>query len=293
MNARVRFSCRGRHRFWIYNLVNGLAGTTIKVKHAVFCASSPFQKIEVFDTYHYGQVLCLGGSVVLTERDGDIYHEMIVHPAMLSHVDPRNVCIIGGGDGGCLKEVLKHPCVESVPSSISTAWSRIRSKALFPRLAAVSTIHGSAVTIDDGFHFLKTTDALFDCIIVDSYDPGGPCNPLKLPIFIALPHSGWKGRAGRFPDRFSDCQARISPADAFAALAPFRGGQAVHLHAGLVPEGICSFVLCGREKEALDRFDGQRYAVIADSCVYYNRDIHTGAFLLPQYLTKKYVEGGA
>ena len=76
---------------WIYNLVHGLAGTTIKVKQSVCSLSSPFQKIEVFDTYRYGMVLCLGGSIVLTEHDSDTYHEMIVHPAILSHGNPKRV----------------------------------------------------------------------------------------------------------------------------------------------------------------------------------------------------------
>ena len=86
---------------WIQNLVHGLSGLTIRAKNSVFCDSSPFQKIEVFDTYSYSMILCLGGSVVLTELDSDSYHEMIVHPAMMMHKKPERVCIIGGGDGGC------------------------------------------------------------------------------------------------------------------------------------------------------------------------------------------------
>jgi spermidine synthase len=99
---------------WLQNLVCGHSGLVIKVKQSVFCGSSPFQKVEVFDTYRFGLTLCLGGSVVLAERDYEPYSEMIVHPAMMTHPNPKSVCIIGGGDGGSLKEVLKYKSVERV-----------------------------------------------------------------------------------------------------------------------------------------------------------------------------------
>lgn len=110
----INFHPESGSSIWLQNLIHGMSGLTIKAKHSVFCDSSPFQKIEVFDTYSFGLVLCLGGSIVLTEADGCIYHEMISHPALFMHKNPQNVCIIGGGDGGCLKEVLIHETVKTV-----------------------------------------------------------------------------------------------------------------------------------------------------------------------------------
>jgi spermidine synthase len=278
---------------WIHNLVHGLAGMTIKVKHAVFSASSPFQKIEVFDTYRYGMVLCLGGSIVLTEHDSDTYHEMIVHPAMLCHKKPRRVCIIGGGDGGCLKEILKHTCVETVTVIDIDAMVKETIEKHFPVLAAGFTDTRVSVVFDDGYNFLKDTDKQFDVIIVDSYDPGGPVQSLETADFhnIVAQRLALDGLAVFQTDSpivrlefLEQTLTRISPlfTEYKPCLCSFSS----------FPEGICSFLLCGREKGALDRFDRERYALIAPSCSYYNDDIHRGAFLLPQYLRNR-LSGGA
>jgi spermidine synthase len=292
MNKMAGYSSDVGTSLWINNLVHGLAGITIKVKHAVYCASSPFQKIEVFDTYHYGQVLCLAGSVVLTERDGDVYHEMIVQPAMLSHADPRKICIIGGGDGGCLKEVLKHPSVETVTIVDIDSMVRDTIEKHFPRLAAGFKDNRVEVVIDDGFHFLKTTKAMFDVIIIDSYDPGGPVQSLETADFhrVAAQRLEKDGLAV-----FQTDSPIVRPEylrQTLSLLSPlFEVARPYICMLSSFPEGICSFILAGREKNFPDRFDSARYEALANGFSYYNRDIHAGAFLLPQYL-KKRVEAG-
>jgi len=288
MNKMVSYPNSVASSLWIQNLVHGLAGITIKVKHTAFCASSQFQKIEVFDTYRYGMVLCLGGSVVMTEHDSDIYHEMIVHPALLCHKKPLRVCIIGGGDGGCLKEVLKHAPVESVTIVEIDKMVNETVQKFFPLLAAGFKDNRVSVVIDDGYNYLKTTDRSFDAIIVDSFDPGGPVQSLETADFHAMAARRLNSDGIAVfqtdspivrPDYLRQTLSLISPL--FAQVKPYICSFSSF------PEGICSFVLCGREKNALERFDAQRYAAIADSCTYYNTDIHQGAFLLPQYLKKK------
>jgi spermidine synthase len=288
MNKMVSYPAGVGTSLWIHNLVHGLAGITIKVKHSVFCTSSQFQKIEVFDTYHYGMVLCLGGSIVLTEHDSDIYHEMIVHPALLCHKRPRSVCIIGGGDGGCCKEVLKHGPVESIVIVEIDKMVKETVQKFFPWLAAGFEDKRVSVVIDDGYNYLKTTDRSFDVIIVDSYDPGGPVQSLETADFHHVAAQRLKDDGIAVfqtdspivrPDYLRQTLSLISPL--FAQVKPYICSFSSF------PESICSYVLCGREKNALEHFDAVRYAVIADSCTYYNSDIHKGAFLLPHYLKKK------
>ena len=136
----VGFHPESGSSLWIQTLVNGLSGLTIRAKHALFCDSSPFQKIEVFDTYSFGTVLCLGGSVVITELDSDSYHEMIVHPAMIMHKKPERICIIGGGDGGCLKEVIKHDDVKTIVVVEIDSMVKETIDRFFPALAKGSTV---------------------------------------------------------------------------------------------------------------------------------------------------------
>jgi spermidine synthase len=272
---------------WLNNLVHGLAGVTIKVKHSVFSASSRFQKIEVFDTYRYGMVLCLGGSVVMTEKDGDIYHEMIVHPPLICHKKPAHVCIIGGGDGGCLRQALKHAPVESIVTVEIDKLVRETVQKHFPALAEGFIDKRVSVVIDDGYNFLKTTDRTFDVIIADSYDPGGPVQSLETADFhhIVARRLNDDGIAVIQtdspvvrPDFLRQTLSLISPL--FAHVKPYACSFSSF------PEGVCSFVLCGRKDKSLDRLDELRAAKIAKSCIYYNADVHQAAFMLPQYLKK-------
>jgi spermidine synthase len=293
MNKMVSYPSYVGSSLWIQNLVHGLAGVTMKAKHSVFCESSRFQKIEVFDTYSYGLVLCLGGSIVLTEHDCDVYHEMMVHPALLSHKDPLSVCIIGGGDGGCLRETLKYPGVQSVVVVDIDTMVKTTIERFFPALAKGFNDKRVTVTIDDGYQYLKNSKEKFDVILVDSYDPAGPVQSLETADFhdvvaerlnpdgiMVLQTDSPIVR----PDYLRRTMDLLSPL--FAHTKPYICSMSSF------PEGICSFLMCGREKGSLDRFDDKRYKAIADSCSYYNNDIHVGAFLLPQYLKKRMLETG-
>jgi spermidine synthase len=272
---------------WINNLVHGLAGTTIKVKHAVYTASSPFQKIEVYDTYRYGHVLSLAGSIVLTEHDSDIYHEMIVHPAMLSHTAPGRICIIGGGDGGCLKEILKYVGVTSVVVVDIDAMVKETIDRHFPTLAVGFKDKRVSVVIDDGYSFLKTVEKQFDVIIVDSYDPGGPVQSLETADFLYLVAERLAGDGLAVIQTDSPIVRPEFLRQTLTCISPlFPQAKPYLCSLSSFPEGVCSFVLCGRNKETLDRFDKPRYDAIADSCSYYNDEIHRGAFLLPQYIRR-------
>jgi spermidine synthase len=272
---------------WIDNLVNGLSGIAIRAKRAVFSDASPFQKIEVFDTYSFGRILCLADIVVLTERDEFIYHEAIVHPAMLMHKKPSRVCIIGGGDGGCLREVLKYPEVTSVTVVEIDRLVKDTVAAHFPSLSAGLSDPRARVVIADGCSFLDTTDDLYDVIIVDSFDPGGPVQSLETVGFYKLTHSHLdKGGIAVFqtdsPTMKSDAlRTTITGISSFfAAYKPFI------CTLPSFPEGICSFCVCADDPAMFDNFDSSRFQSIASTCKYYNADIHKGAFLLPEYLKR-------
>jgi spermidine synthase len=94
---------------------------------------TPFQKIEIYETRGFGTLMVIDGCVMLTDRDNFIYHEMMSHPVLYTHSDPKNVLIIGGGDCGTLREVLKHPEVERprrwTSTSGSRAWPRSTSRS--------------------------------------------------------------------------------------------------------------------------------------------------------------------
>jgi spermidine synthase len=271
---------------WIQNLINGLSGLTIKVKQAVFNGASPFQKIEVFDTYSFGHVLCLGGNIVMTEFE-DAYHEMMVHPAMLMHQSPRQICCIGGGDGCCLKEILKHPGVEKIVIVEIDQLVQETIRNYFPTFAAGFGDPRTELVIDDGYNFLTTDERTFDIILVDSYDPGGPVQSLETDDFHRIVSQRLK------PDGIAVFQTD-SPLirsnfiqSTIQSVSPFFSRIKPYICSiRSFPDGICSFLACVHQQELLDRFDQQRYNNISHLCNYYNDDVHVGAFLLPQNLKK-------
>jgi spermidine synthase len=285
MTNSVSFHPESGSSLWIQNLVHGLSGLTIRAKHSVFCDSSPFQKIEVFDTYSYGLVLCLGGSIVLTQADGDTYHEMMVHVPMLMHRAPKRICIIGGGDGGCLRQVLMHEAVESVVVVEIDKDVKETVERFFPELAKGFLDKKTQIIYDDGYHYLKKNDNLFDVILVDSYDPNGPVQSLETADF----HNIVSKRLS--PDGLAVFQTD-SPIirgeflrRTVLSVSPFFAGFKPYICSiSSFPEGICSFLACAKTKDILDTFDTDRYNSIAEQCSYYNQDVHVGAFLLPQYI---------
>jgi spermidine synthase len=270
---------------WINNLVNGLAGMSFKVKHSVFCEASPFQKVEVFDTYGYGRILMLAGSVVLTERDEFIYHEMITHPAMLMHAAPRRVCVIGGGDGGVAREVLKHDCVESVTVvEIDELVVKAARKHL-PSLGESFDDPRTRVAIEDGCRYLEKNSESFDVILVDSYDPGGPVQSITSPPFYSLvaKRLGPKGIAV-FQTDSPTLRSEYARAAIRELAREFAESRVYVCTIPSFPEGLCSFGLGVRDAVSLSHFDEKRCAKVADQCRCFSHEAHQGAFLLPKHV---------
>ena len=94
---------------WFSELQNEDTKFSVRIKTHLFSKESKYQRIDIFESDFYGKVLALDGCFMITEKDEFMYQEMITHPAMMSHKDPRDVLIIGGGDGGVAREVLKYP----------------------------------------------------------------------------------------------------------------------------------------------------------------------------------------
>lgn len=147
------------------------------IRRTIHSESSEFQRIDVFESEEYGKMLALDGKVQSTLRDEHIYHESLVHPAMVSHPCPRDVLILGGGEGGTLREVLRYPCVDrAVMVDIDSRVVEV-SREFMHELSGGAFEDGRAeLVIGDGRRYVQKCRSEFDVVIADLTDPleGGP-----------------------------------------------------------------------------------------------------------------------
>jgi len=160
-------------------------GLFFRVGRRLFKERSAFQEIEIIDNPFYGRTLFLDGLVQTTERDEFFYHEMLVHPAMVAHPRPESVLIIGGGDGGTLREVLRHPVRRALLVEIDSRVIEATRKHL-PWLESCLEDERAELILADGMDHLRTSRKNYDVILVDSSEEIGPSTALHGKEFYEL-----------------------------------------------------------------------------------------------------------
>ena len=152
---------------------------SLKITQKLDEVVSDFQKIEIYETTKYGNLMVIDGYTMITTCDNFLYHEMMSHPALFNHPTPKNVLIIGGGDCGTLKEVLKHDVVEKAHQvDIDEQVTRLSEK-YFPELCSSNNDPRAELHFADGIKWVKDANpGDYDIIIVDSTDPVGPAEGL-------------------------------------------------------------------------------------------------------------------
>ena len=157
-----------------------------KISKVLFRSQTKLQDLVIFENPHFGRILALDGVIQTTERDEPCYHEMLAHVPILAHGAAKEVLIIGGGDGGALRDVLKHDTVDRA-TMVEIDRSVVDMCAEYmPTLSDGAFDNPRAdIVIADGVKYVKETDRRFDVIIVDSTDPIGPAIPLFSDAFYS------------------------------------------------------------------------------------------------------------
>jgi len=145
-----------------------------RVSKLLLRKQTKFQLLEILETPEFGRLMLLDGKVMLTRRDEHVYHEMLIHPAMLAHPLPKRILVVGGGDGGSIREIVKYPSVErallvDIDGEVIEA-----SKEFFPELTAGFADPRVELKVGDAAEFVKDTDERFDICFIDCTDPVGP-----------------------------------------------------------------------------------------------------------------------
>lgn len=261
---------------------------TLKVNKILHIEKSLYQDVLVFESETFGNVLVLDGVIQCTERDEFSYQEMIAHLPLASHPNPKKVLVIGGGDGGVVREVLKHDTVEEVVlCDIDEAVIRV-SKKYLPHMSALLDSPRVKVFVGDGFKFLAENEATYDVIITDSSDPVGPAEALFQKPYFKLLHDALTP-GGHISTQAESQWLHISlianllqsTRDLFAV------SQYAFTTIPTYPSGQIGFLVCSKEP-------GRDLSVPARRVTntrYYNENVHRAAFVLPQFAQSFLEEG--
>lgn len=247
---------------------------------------SPYQKIEIYDTETFGKLMIIDGCVMLSSRDNFIYHEMMAHPVLFTHPNPKRVLIIGGGDCGTLREVLKHSQVELAQQvDIDEQVTRMSEK-YFPELCESNNDSRAELHFDDGIAWVRNApDGYYDVIIVDSTDPVGPGEVLFTQEFFRnslriLGKNGLFVQQSESPLYHSNSIIKSMHQNLKAA--GFAASQTLLFPQCVYPSGWWSCTMACK--------DGAIPAVRSDagnkkfSTLYYNLDVHKASAVLPEFM---------
>ena len=246
---------------------------------------SPFQKIEIYESTDWGNVMLIDGAMMVTTRDNFLYHEMMSHPALFTHAAPKTVVIIGGGDCGTLREVLRHPGVEkAVQCDIDEQVTRMAEK-YFPELCESNGDPRAEILFDDGIAYMANcAPGSVDIVIVDSTDPVGPAEGLFNKAFFASCHRALKDdgilvQQSESPLVLLDL---IREMRAEMGKAGFTTFQTLPFPQPCYPTGWWSCTLARKGGDFAFR-DADARAKAFDTR-YYSADIHAAAQVLPPFV---------
>ncbi len=250
---------------------------------------SPFQKIEIYDSTDWGKLMVIDGAMMLTSRDNFFYHEMISHPVLFTHPDPRRVVIIGGGDCGTLREVLKHPGVESATQcDIDEQVTRMAEK-YFPELCQSNDDARAELLFDDGVAYMANCPAgSVDVVIVDSTDPVGPAEGLFNKAFFescfrALKPDGLLVQQSESPlallELIRDMRAEMGKAG-------FKAFKTLPFPQPCYPTGWWSVTIAAKDAAADFAFRQADALAKGFDTLYYTAPLHTGLLVSPPFVAR-------
>ena len=274
---------------WIAETFYGDWQPSMRVEKVLHEVKTEHQHLVIFENKTWGTVLILDGIFQLTTRDEFIYHEMMAHVPLMAMERPKSVLIIGGGDGGILREVLKHPSIRQATHVEIDQEVIDTSVKYFPKVGAKAFKDPRAnVVITDGLDFVVTCEERFDAVIVDSSEPVGPSAVLHTKRF------------------FADCQKLLTPGGVFITQngVPFQHpghlAKTTQALAGLhkyVSPYVCTQPCYFGGEFALNWASDDAGHLSVDAAAlarraksrkietrYWTPGVHKGAFALPQFM---------
>jgi len=269
---------------------------SLKVEEVLYEGRSDFQDVLVFRSSTYGNVLVLDGVIQITERDEHAYQEMITHIPMHCHPDPRNVLIVGGGDGGVLREVCRHPGVQQITMcEIDPLVCEVSKKYLSTSTATAFGDPRVTLVHADAAEYVAKPDqqGLYDVVIVDSSDPVGPAESLFTESFYKALRQAMRPTGAIMCNQgecmwlhldlikevLKHCNSVFPSVDyAFTTIPTY-------------PSGQIGFLICSTSPNAVLRQPARAPdPAMSPSLKYYSHAVHAASFVLPVFAEKAVAE---
>jgi spermidine synthase len=269
---------------------NEQTGLTIGLKKLLFSKKSEYQMVEVYETDTWGNLMTIDGMVMLSERDEFVYHEMLTHVGMFTHPNPERVLIIGGGDGGTAREVMKHPSVHQVDMVEIDKTVVDASKEFLPDVGDFDNPKLN-VLYEDGIAFIKNVTNPYDVIIIDGSDPVGPAEGLFEKDFYELCHKALADDGVLTAQTESPWVKSYHPSmkKVFHAIDDLFPVSKMYLSfIPLYPAGMWSMACASKSDDPLSQDVFERIQDGIDHIKplkYYNAELHRGSFALPNFVS--------
>ncbi|CAM9215337.1 unnamed protein product [Discosporangium mesarthrocarpum] len=262
---------------------------SLEVKEVLFHERSEFQDVLVFESAQYGKVLVLDGVIQLTEKDEFAYQEMLTHIPCFAHGNPKKVLIVGGGDGGVLREVARHQCVDTVHMcEIDPMVCEVSKRFNFCTSTSFDDPRLTLVHEDAAEFVRREGNSSYDVIIVDSSDPVGPAETLFQPKFYqnmkkALAPGGVIATQGECLWLHLPLITTVMTAcrDIFASV------DYAYTTIPTYPSGQIGFILASNVERDLSTPVSTPDAEMAEVLRYYNPQVHWAAFVLPVFAERE------
>ena len=281
--------------FWFSENHSKSVKYSVRVDKMLFSKKSEFQRIDVFYSKELGNILALDGYIMVTEKDEFIYHEMITHPAFAVNPEIRNVLVIGAGDGGTIRELVKYKAVENIDMAEIDEEVVNACVLYLPQTAGKLNDPRVNIFFEDGLKFVRTKKDEYDLIVVDSTDPFGAGEGLFTREFYgncfnALTDDGILLNQHESPFYDSDAKAAARIQKRMGKVFPV--SEVYQAHIPSYPSGHWLFGFASKSKglHPVGDIKAGLWNNLSVKTKYYNTDLHKGSFALPNYV-KELLDG--
>ncbi len=273
--------------FWFSEKQTKDVKFSIRVDRQLYSGYSDFQRIDVFESPEFGRFLTLDGYMMLTEKDEFIYHEMITHIPMAVHPDPKKILVIGAGDGGVVRELVRYPEVERIDLVEIDEMVVEISKKYLPTTAGQMENERVHIYYEDGLKFIRRCRDEYDLIIVDSTDPFGPGEGLFTREFYGYCYKALKEdgiMVNQHESPFYEADAAACQRAHRNITESFPISRVYQAHIPTYPSGHWLFGFASKKYHPLRNLREQEWNARGLKTRYYTTMLHKGAFYLPAYV---------